>query len=123
MVIDTDQVFVSLISDILSDEGYDPFTWVDGSTAYQTAKARQPSLIVLDINVTNADAGLKVLDTLTLDPETVLIPVIVTTTNPEATFADVDRLAVHRRYLLHKPFDLPELLDMVRQALPLSSGE
>jgi CheY-like chemotaxis protein len=117
MMINTDQVFVALVQELLEDEGYAVLTWVDGSTAYQTARAHQPALVILDLNVTNADQSLAVLDTLTLDPETTAIPVIVCSTNPHSFFEDEAWLRSHHCHVLLKPFNLSELLAIMTTAL------
>jgi DNA-binding response OmpR family regulator len=52
-----------------------------------------------------------------LDPETVNIPVIVTSADSRTLREKEHNLRAHNCQVLEKPFDLDELLSMVRLAL------
>ena len=117
-VINDDTPFLDLMHQLLQEtEGYEVRTRKEWEGAYEFVKSQRPDLVILDIRIGGEERGWQILQMLTLDPETLPIPVIVCS-------AAVDDLHEHQALLdrygvraLPKPFDLDDLLAAVRQAL------
>ena len=118
LVINDDTPFLDLMHQLLQEtEGYAVQTRKEWEGAYEFVKEQRPDLVILDIRIGGEERGWQILQLLTLDPETLPIPVIVCS-------AAVDDLQQHQALLerygvraLPKPFDLDDLLAAVRQAL------
>lgn len=95
--------------------GYNAYIIHEGNTAYHLIKKEIPHLIILDIRMEQPETGWKILDLLTLDPETSKIPVIICTAS---TISEERQawLAEHGISLLPKPFDVDDLIAMVELA-------
>ncbi len=117
-VINDDTPFLDLMRQLLEEtEGFEVVTRKEWDGAYQFVKEVRPDLVILDIRIGGEERGWQILQMLTLDPETLPIPVIVCS-------AAVDDLHEHQPVLdkygvraLPKPFDLDDLLAAVRAAL------
>ncbi len=48
-VIDDEQVFLDLLQELLSDEGYEPHVFPDGAAAYSRVRDLAPAAIILDM--------------------------------------------------------------------------
>lgn len=112
-VVNDDTLFLELMHDLLTQEGYRTAIWKEGDRAYEMIKEHQPLLVVLDIRMERPDTGWMVLEMMRLDPKTARIPVIVCS-------ADTQRLREKEAYLrekgcdvLEKPFLLEDLLEKV----------
>lgn len=116
-VINDDTAFLHLMHQLLTDEGYDCVLHVVGSTAYEMVRKEQPDLVVLDIRLNHSESGWSVLDMMRLDPETKEIPVIVCSADSVQIREKAEHLRRHNAVSLEKPFDLEELLRLVRQCL------
>ena len=118
LVINDDTPFLDLMHQLLQEtEGYIVQTRKEWEGAYEFVKAQRPDLVILDIRIGGEERGWQILQMLTLDPETLPIPVIVCS-------AAVDDLHEHQSILdkygvraLPKPFDLEDLLTTIQQAL------
>ncbi|MGI8856601.1 MAG: response regulator [Thermomicrobiales bacterium] len=113
-VVNDDTIFLELMHDLLTEEGYRTAIWKEGDTAYEMIKEHRPILVVLDIRMERPDTGWMVLELMRLDPATAKIPVIICS-------ADTERIRAKEAYLrgkncdiLEKPFLLEDLLDKVR---------
>ncbi len=119
-MINDDTTFLQLMHDLLQgEEGYAVTTYTAAEGAYERVKTEQPDLVILDIRVGREEQGWTVLELLTLDPETLPIPVIVCSA---ATSALQEHAALLQEYdceILPKPFDLDALLTMVRRVLAM----
>ena len=85
--------------------------------ADELVKEQRPDLVILDIRIGGEERGWQILQLLTLDPDTLPIPVIVCS-------AAIDDLQAHQPLLdkygvrvLPKPFDLDDLLETVAATL------
>jgi CheY-like chemotaxis protein len=112
-VVNDDTSFLNLMHELLTDEGYNCFLHIVGSTAYQKIRQEKPDLVVLDIRMNDPESGWHILDMLRLDPETRDIPVIVCSADTQQLREKEDRLREQNAVPLEKPFDLKELLDTV----------
>ena len=113
-VVNDDTIFLELMHDLLTDEGYRTAIWKEGDKAYEMIKEHRPLLVILDIRMERPDTGWMILELMRLDPETASIPVIICS-------ADTERIRAKEAYLrdrgcaaLEKPFLLEDLLSAVR---------
>src|SRR5690349_8839494 len=80
VVINDDEDFLALMYDLLTDVGdYEVSLRHDSERAYLFVKEQRPDLVILDIRMQGIDIGWSILKSLTLDPETAPIPVIICT--------------------------------------------
>ena len=112
-VVNDDTLFLELMHDLLTQEGYRTAIWKEGDKAYEMIREHRPLLVFLDIRMERPDTGWMVLELMRLDPETAHIPVIVCS-------ADTQRIREKEAYLrekgcdvLEKPFLLEDLLEKV----------
>lgn len=113
-VVNDDTLFLELMHDLLTQEGYRAVIWKEGDKAYDMIKEHRPVLVILDIRMEHPDTGWMVLELMRLDPETAHIPVIICS-------ADTSRIRAKEAYLrekgcavLEKPFLLEDLLEKVQ---------
>jgi CheY-like chemotaxis protein len=117
LVVNDDTAFLQLMEQLLEDEGYQAEALKSTKNALDHIKKRQPALIVLDIRINNEEAGLLLLDLITLDPETRSIPVVIASANLQALAGREDELADKGIYVIAKPFDIDDLAALIRRAL------
>ena len=113
-VVNDDTLFLELMHDFLTQEGYRTAIWKEGDMAYAMIKDHKPRLVILDIRMERPDTGWMVLELMRLDPVTARIPVIICS-------ADTQRIREKEAYLrekgcdvLEKPFLLEDLLGKVQ---------
>jgi len=78
LAVDDDEDNLLLITYTLEPLNCSVITAVDGKTALEQARTRQPDLILLDIMLSPVD-GLQIVSQLKRDPETQRIPVVAVT--------------------------------------------
>ena len=120
LIIDDDEVLSDVLSRRLRQQGFDPLTADSGQCGLARARADQPSLILLDLRLPDAD-GITICEQLADDLETCAIPVIILT--------GMERPDILRRcraagchYYLRKPYDPNALLILIRQAIVDTRG-
>ena len=100
----------ALLVDLLHERGYHAVPAFHGRTALSLARRLKPHLITLDLAVPGID-GAGVLQRLKADPSTRDIPVVVISAFTQILPAgERKKLA----YLLGKPFDVSEVLEVVQ---------
>ncbi len=110
LVVEDDRAVSSLLIDLLQDRGYNAVPAFDGRSALSLARRLKPHLITLDLALPHLD-GPGVLERLKRDPDTRDIPVVVISAFTQILPAgDRKKLA----YLLGKPFDVTEVLEIVQ---------
>lgn len=110
LVVEDDEAVSSLLVDLLNERGYRAVPAFDGKTAVSLARRLKPHLITLDLALPGAD-GQAVLQQLKADPGTRDIPIVVISAFTQILPAgDRKKLA----YLLGKPFDVTEVLEVVQ---------
>jgi CheY-like chemotaxis protein len=112
-----DPVFVGLIKELLDVAGYTDVVWHVGASAFHRIRDEQPTLVVLDINITNPGRGWSTLDATKLHPKTRHIPVIVCSTDMRMINEKAAMLREMNCQTLEKPFDIEALLDKVAAAI------
>ena len=117
LVVNDDTTFLQLMEQLLEDEGYEAEALKSTSNALEHIKKRRPALIVLDVRINNEEAGLLLLDLITLDPETRSIPVVIASANLRALAGREDELAAKGIFVIAKPFDIDDLAALIRNAL------
>ncbi len=116
-VVNDDTLFLELMHDLLTEEGYRTAIWKEGDTAFEMIMEHRPLLVILDIRMEHPDTGWMVLELMRLNPKTAHIPVIICS-------ADTSRIRAKEAYLrekgcdvLEKPFLLEDLLAKVRACI------
>lgn len=120
LIIDDDEVLSDVLSRRLQQQGFIAITADSGQCGLARARADQPSLILLDLRLPDAD-GITICQQLADDFETCSIPVIILT--------GIERPDILRRcraagchYYLRKPYDPNALLILIRQAIVDTHG-
>jgi CheY-like chemotaxis protein len=110
LVVEDDDAVSSLLIDLLQERGYHAVAAFNGKTALKLARQLKPHLITLDLALPGLDGQL-VLQRLKADPDTRDIPVVVISAFTQILpSGDRKKLA----YLLGKPFDLTEVMEVVQ---------
>jgi CheY-like chemotaxis protein len=110
LVVEDDEAVSSLLVALLEDRGYGAVPALDGRSAIELAGKLLPDLITLDLALPGTD-GHEVLSRLKADPRTRDIPIVVISAFTQILPAgDRKKLA----YLLGKPFDVTEVLEIVQ---------
>jgi CheY-like chemotaxis protein len=104
-----------LLTIVLEDEGY-RVTFSSTQTVAEVAMLA-PDLLLLDGRGQGADSGWAFLERLKADPATAAIPVLMLTGLGQEADDHAARLAELDTILIHKPFDLDNLLAQVRRRL------
>jgi CheY-like chemotaxis protein len=116
LIVDDDVDIREILAETLADVGFDITTACNGRdalTALRCMKVR-PAAILLDLMMPIMD-GYRFLEQRSVDPGLASIPIAIVTAGHGV---DRDRLGDDLP-ILHKPFDVPELLDVLDT---LSSG-
>ncbi len=108
MVVDDEPELITILRDILEQNGYRVISAYDGLQVFDVLKNHKPDLILLDIEMPQMD-GLEVLARLKGDRETSSIPVILLTAQDEFENI-VTGYKMRADYYLTKPFTKGQLL-------------
>jgi CheY-like chemotaxis protein len=115
LIVDDDATIVRLMSQLLSEEGYDTTPALQPLRVYDAVKREAPDVILLDLMMPYLD-GWDELRLLSLDPQTRDIPVIFVTAKRGA----FDELTSEERAaffdFMYKPFEIDQLVEKVRRA-------
>lgn len=114
LVIDDNIDHRELIVIMLEAEGYKMFTAKDGSEGLEQIKANHPDLIICDVMMPGID-GIQMVKVLRQMPEHMNTPILMITAYGEV-MANATEAGANRT--LGKPFDLDELINLVREMLP-----
>jgi len=106
-----------LMEELLSSQGFRVITAPDGSTALQMLSRIQTDLVVLDVLMPGM-SGLEVCEKIKANPDTYLIPVILTTSLSDKQDR-INGIRVGADDFLTRPVDRTELLARVRSLLKL----
>jgi CheY-like chemotaxis protein len=116
-LIEDDSATITVITDMLVDEGFQTFQWRQGRGAFELIKEQQPNAIILDIRLEHPRAGSEVLTMLRDDPTTRDIPVIICTGDTEFLAENQARLRAQHDEIIQKPFKLDALLSKIQRVL------
>jgi DNA-binding response OmpR family regulator len=126
-VVNDDTSFLSLMEALLEqEEGYEVAVCKQWHDAYGFVKRTDPDLVILDVVMGDEEAGWRILNLLTLDPETRPTPVLVCSAAIHSLHEHQPLLDRYGIRALPKPFDLEALLEAIRDLLhahPRSAGD
>ncbi|HEX5691866.1 MAG TPA: response regulator [Roseiflexaceae bacterium] len=105
--------FLALMSEFLTEEGYDVTAIPKHQGAFDQIKASQPDIVICDLVFDNMPAGWAVLDMLYLDPSTRSIPLILCSAATRQVQEASPSLAGKGVIWLEKPFELETLLALL----------
>jgi CheY-like chemotaxis protein len=111
MVVDDDQDIREILTEVLSDAGYDVIPSTDGSDALTKLRDATPSLILLDLNMPIMD-GVEFRQLQRQDPTTAKIPTVVMSA-VHSMNERIAHLAVDGA--LAKPVNLKDLMQVVER--------
>ncbi len=116
LFIEDESAIHKTFSDALQKEDYEIISALDGEIGLRLAKAKNPSLILLDLILPKMD-GFQVLQALKADEETKNIPVIVLTNleQMEDIQKAIDLGA--KTYLVKSNYNLKEVVVMIQKAI------
>jgi putative two-component system response regulator len=116
MIVDDDRFSADVISAHLHEDGYtDIFTVDDATCALQTARARHPDVILLDLHMPHV-GGLEVLSGLRADENLTIVPVVILTAETEHD-TKLRALELGATDFLQKPIHGGELRARLRNIL------
>ncbi len=121
-VVNDDPAFLELMQDLLTDERYSTILLHEGNGAYEAIRQQRPDLVILDLRLEHPEAGWKTLELVRLDPETTDIPVIICSADTRALRDKEGWLRDRDVKILEKPFNLDDLLEMVKDAVGSPAG-
>lgn len=113
LVIDDDEPILRLMSSILSEFNFDPFTAISGLEALSKAERVHPDLILLDMNMPGM-SGREVIERFRGEGSPT-VPILILSGEPVSAEELVE---VRADGAIQKPFDLNDLLGKIRQHLP-----
>jgi CheY-like chemotaxis protein len=120
LVIDDDPSLLELYQLLLEAEGYRVTT---SKTAYEhvsDVENLQPDLILMDMKLGSKENGFLLLQKLRLYRPTKDIPIIICTAAVQAVREQEETFKEKGIPIIYKPFEIDELLQVVRQYLPTS---
>jgi twitching motility two-component system response regulator PilH len=112
LVVDDSATERFFFAELLSKNGYNVVTAENGAEAVTKAKSEQPDLILMDV-VMPGQNGFQVTRTISRDPDTAHIPVIICTSKNQETDRYWGMKQGARDYLV-KPVDPKDLLTKIR---------
>jgi twitching motility two-component system response regulator PilH len=116
LVADDDEIFLKLVDNDMTGEGYVVITARNGREALSFAKSQKPDLILLDINMPDMNGG-EVGERLKGDPRTKDIPVIFLTELLTKQEEESRGHMIGGNYFVAKPYNLQALLEEIRTHL------
>lgn len=122
-LIDDDLDFTSLVSELLREHGWDVVVCHEESEAVRCVEDARPSLILLDIRMSTRASGWHLLEELRKSKETRDIPVIVCSAAVDDLRARSDWMQERGISALAKPFDIDDLLSLLRALLADPPGQ
>jgi len=113
--VDDDKNILEVLQFILEDSGYEVDTLADGHYLFEKIKATMPDLILLDIMLGNLD-GRDLCKYVKAKKSTHNIPVILVSASHNMGDS-MDQVDAPNAFIA-KPFDIYELLDIIKLQLP-----
>ena len=121
LIVDDNTLNLDILRDVLK-EGYKLSIAKNGKIALKILEKNVPDLILLDIMMPIMD-GYETFENIVKDDRLLGIPVVflsgVDTLDPSVVALDPERFVK----LLHKPFDIPEVIEVIQKALKGDASE
>jgi CheY-like chemotaxis protein len=118
LVVDDEPAILDMLAELLGYEGYEVVATSQGSVALARAKIDPPALILLDLMMPGM-SGWQVIAALKASPQTRAIPIVLLSARRDLS-ATAKELGIAT--FLVKPFDIDELIGIVRQYAHASPG-
>ena len=115
LVVEDEPETGQLLAEILRRRGYDPTVMTEGKPAVPWTQEHRPELILLDLMLPDID-GYDICETLKLERDTNLIPIIMVTAR-DTPKDKVHGLQVGANHYLTKPFTVEQLTQAIDRAL------
>ena len=122
VVVDDDLVHLTVLQEVLEDEGYAVATLDDLSQSYGLVKAYRPMLVILDLVQERRQLGLELIAALQADIDTRDLPILITSADSQALKEHTEQFRDVGIAALDKPYDLEDLLVLIRQRVPTDAG-
>lgn len=119
LVINDTQEILELFKDLLEEEGYEVILSSFAPKTVYEIGSLQPDLVILDLIFGSERAGWQLLQQLRMYQPTAKIPIVVCTAARDEVREMEPQLVSHGAFLVLKPFDIDEIILIVRQALNL----
>jgi CheY-like chemotaxis protein len=116
-VVDDDRIYTEMIRDLLDGEGYDTILLQQAATAVDEIVRARPVLVLLDVRMDVANAGVSILNELRANPQTADLPVIVCTADQQFLRSESAFLRESDAAFVAKPFDIDVFLDVIKRTL------
>jgi CheY-like chemotaxis protein len=116
LVVDDEPAIVMMLESGLKAEGYEVFTAHSGEEGLEQCKLAKPDAVILDIMMPDMD-GSVVAAHMQEDPNMRKIPIIFLTAVVKPQEIPKNR-KIGGHYFLSKAFKLPELVDILKKAVP-----
>jgi len=116
VVVEDTPDILELIEVVLSEEGYQVVPCLDASGAVETIANEQPALAIVDLRIAGVQHW-ELVDALLADPRTATIPLIVCSGAAAELREAEARLRARGVGILVKPFDIDDLVRLVRTTI------
>ena len=115
LVIDDDPDILESISAVLSSEGFNVLTAIDGKVGVEKFKSEKPDLVLCDMMMERVDAGSKVAEM--IRKEDSKTPVYLLSSIGNATASNISVADLGFNGVLQKPVDPDTLISQIKKAL------
>lgn len=113
-VIEDDPGLRQMLAFLLGDEGFAVIAWPFGAHAHTMILHECPEVVLLDVRLEEKRTGLAVLDEIRADPRTHDTHVIICSGDVHFLREQIGMLRERRCAIIEKPFDIGELLALIR---------
>jgi DNA-binding response OmpR family regulator len=114
LIVDDNELIVEVMTYILENKGYEVMALSNGDEVFNNVKANHPDLVILDDELPGMQ-GREICQLLKLNRSTKNLPVIMCSGNDTIDESLQQKGAPND--VLHKPFDVDALVDMVGSQL------
>lgn len=116
LFIEDESALQKSLGDILSQEGYEMLSALDGEIGLRLAQTKKPDLILLDLILPRID-GFEVFKQLKENPVTKDIPIIILTNLERMEDVEKAMALGAKTYLVKAEYSLKEVVEKVKKAL------
>lgn len=117
LVIDDDPDILESISAVLSSEGFNVLTAIDGKEGVEKFKSEKPDLVLCDMMMEKVDAGSKVAEMIRTEDS--VTPVYLLSSIGNATASNISVTDLGFTGVLQKPVDPDTLIAQIKKTLKM----